>query len=77
MEGKQIEISIDEVISPSTFRVIPGHGMPILNNNPLSPIKLDFDRGNLILKFDIQFNTNLDEDKKQKLTAILDSIAED
>ena len=77
MENEQIEISIDEVINPDTFRVIPSKGMPILNNDPLSPIKLDFQRGNLILRFDIQFPADLDEAKKEKLTAILDAIAED
>ena len=55
IEGEQIEISIDQVISPGYFKVIPGKGMPILNNNPLGPIKKDYGRGNLILKFDIQF----------------------
>jgi DnaJ-class molecular chaperone len=53
MDNEQIEISIDEVINPDTFRLIYGKGMPILNDNPLSPIKQDFMRGNLILKFDI------------------------
>jgi len=57
IENEQIEISIDQVISPNFFKVIPGKGMPILNDNPLGPIKKDFKKGNLILKFDIQFPT--------------------
>ena len=65
LEHEQIEISIDEVINPDTFKVISGKGMPILNDDPLSPIKKDFARGNLILKFDIQFPMDLNEDKKQ------------
>lgn len=59
------------------MRIIPSKGMPILNDNPLSPIKQDYSKGNLILKFDIQFPQDLNEEKKQKLTAILDEIAED
>ena len=67
-----IEISVDCVITPETFKVIPGRGMPVLNNDPLGPIKLDFQRGNLIVKFDIQFPQCLSEDKKNKLIDILD-----
>jgi DnaJ-class molecular chaperone len=54
LEGEQIEISVEE-ITPDTFKVIQGKGMPILNNNPLGPIMKDYGTGNLILKFDIQF----------------------
>lgn len=76
IEGEQIEISVDQVISPGYFKVIPGKGMPILNNNPLGPIKRDFGRGNLILKFDIQFPKQLGEDKKAALIDVLDEIDE-
>jgi DnaJ-class molecular chaperone len=51
--------------------------MPILNNNPLGPIMKDYGRGNLILKFDIQFPQELDETKKNKLVALLDEIEEE
>jgi len=64
MMNDLLEIAIDGVISPDTFKIIPGRGMPILNHDPLSPIKLDFNRGNMIVKFDIQFPTNLNEEKK-------------
>ena len=42
IENEKIEISIDSVITPDTFKVIPGKGMPILNNDPLGPIKKDY-----------------------------------
>lgn len=45
--------------------------MPILNDNPLGPIKRDFARGNLIVKFDIEFPSQLSEEQKQELTDIL------
>ena len=76
IENQQIEISVDEVIGPDSFRVIPGQGMPILNNDPLGPIKRDYGRGNLILRFDIQFPTNLGEDRKNNLVQLLDDIDE-
>jgi DnaJ-class molecular chaperone len=50
--------------------------MPILNNNPLGPIKKDYGRGNLILKFDIQFPQQLGEDKKSALIDVLNEIDE-
>ena len=77
IENEQIEISIDEVIGPDSFRMIPGKGMPILNNDPLSPLKRDYAKGNLILKFDIQFPKNLSEDKKNQLSSVLDEIEEE
>ena len=46
--------------------------MPILNNDPLGPIKRNFQRGNLIIRFDIQFPTELSEKQRQELTQILD-----
>ena len=76
IEDEQIEMSIDHVINPDTFKVIKGKGMPILNNDPLGPIKRDYGKGNLILRFDVQFPTNLDEGKKCELTNLLDEIAE-
>jgi DnaJ homolog subfamily B member 13 len=74
MMNDLLEIAIDGVISPDYYKVIPGRGMPILNNDPLSPIKLDFNRGNMIVKFDIQFPTNLNEEKKAQLISVLDEI---
>ena len=73
LEGEQIEISVEE-INPDTFKIIQGKGMPILNDNPLGPIMKDYGRGNLILKFDIQFPQDLDEVKKNKLVELLDQI---
>lgn len=67
-----IEISVDSVITPQTEKIIKGKGMPIFNNDPLGPIKRNFERGNLIIKFDIEFPDTLSEDKRKQLTAILD-----
>lgn len=50
--------------------------MPILNDDPLGPIKRNFQRGKLIVKFDIQFPSELTEDQKIELTAIIDEAME-
>ena len=46
--------------------------MPILNSDPLGAIKRDYARGNLILRFDIEFPKTLNDDKKAALCEILD-----
>lgn len=75
IDGEQIEVSVDEVISPQTVKIIPQKGMPILNNDPLGPLKQNFQRGNLIVKFDIEFPKQLSEAEKQELTEILDECS--
>jgi DnaJ-class molecular chaperone len=76
LEGEEMEMCLDQVITPDTFRIIKFKGMPILNNDPLGPIKRDYGKGNLILRFDVQFPSDLNEDKKQQLTTLLDEIDE-
>ena len=72
IENELIELSIDEVISPETVKVIQGKGMPIYTADPLGPIKRDFGRGNLIVRFDIEFPEHMDADKKNTITGLLD-----
>ena len=53
IENETLEIALDEVIDQHSEKIILGKGMPIINENPLGPIKRDFNRGNLIVRFDI------------------------
>ena len=76
IEGEQKEITISQVINPDSYEIIQGHGMPVLNNDPLGPIKRNYARGNLILKFDIEFPKNLNDCKKSELCKILDEACE-
>jgi DnaJ-class molecular chaperone len=61
IDNEMIEVAVDEVISPQTSKTIPGKGMPILNDDPLGPIKKNYQRGDLIVKFDIAFPIQLNE----------------
>lgn len=36
--------------------------MPILNNDPLGPVKKSFERGDLLIKFDIDFPKYLSDE---------------
>jgi DnaJ-class molecular chaperone len=46
--------------------------MPILNDDPLGPIKRNFQRGKLIIKFDIEFPSTLSEKQRKDISALLD-----
>jgi DnaJ-class molecular chaperone len=74
IDNKMVEVSVDQVISPQTEKVLEGLGMPILNNDPLGPIKRNFAKGNLIIKFDIEFPSELSERQRLELTSILDEV---
>lgn len=74
IDNKMVEVSVDQVISPQTEKVLQGMGMPILNNDPLGPIKRNFAKGNLIIKFDIEFPSELSERQRVELTSILDEV---
>ena len=74
IDNKTVEVAVDEIINQSSQKVIAGMGMPILNNDPLGPIKRNFQRGNLIVKFDIQFPTELSEAQRNALSQILDEV---
>lgn len=39
LDNEQIKVSVDSVIGPQTVKIVDGKGMPILNNDPLGPIK--------------------------------------
>ena len=53
IENETLELALDEIINQHSEIVIPGKGMPVTNDNPLGPIKRDFQRGKLIVRFDI------------------------
>jgi DnaJ-class molecular chaperone len=74
IDNKMVEVSVDQVISPQTEKVLEGLGMPILNNDPLGPIKRNFAKGDLIIKFDIEFPSELSERQRLELTSILDEV---
>lgn len=58
-----MHLHFDEIISPQTRRVIAGKGMPIRGKAG--------QRGDLIVKFDIQFPEELPLEKKRRAVDIL------
>ena len=46
--------------------------MPIYNDDPLSPLMMDHDRGNFILTFQIEFPQSLSNAQKTTINSILE-----
>ena len=63
IDGRQIMIPINEIVTPGKTKVVSGEGMP-LSNDPTT-------RGDLVIEFSIQFPTSLNMQQKQSLKQIL------
>jgi len=63
LDGKKLRITPNEIITPTSRQVISGAGMP-------SP-KSSSEKGNLVVLFNITFPTNLSEDQRRNIAAIL------
>ena len=63
ISGKNIGIPINEIVSPTTTKVIHGGGLPL----PKNPDRI----GDLIISFDVQFPNHLSPDCKGALSNIL------
>ena len=55
LDGEIIKYRPDQIISPELKKVFYGKGMPIYNDDPLSPLMMNHARGNFILTFQIEF----------------------
>ncbi|GER26745.1 DnaJ homolog subfamily B member [Striga asiatica] len=64
--GGQINLSIDEVIYPGYEKTIPGQGMTISKQGK---------RGDLRLKFLVEFPTVLSDDQRSKVVSILEECS--
>jgi DnaJ-class molecular chaperone len=71
LDGRKLNISIDEVISPSTVKIVPGEGMPIFENE-MNVRDLNVKKGDLFIKFDIKFPEYIDPVKKVEITNLLE-----
>ena len=71
LDGRKLAISIDEIISPSTVKVVPKEGMPIFQNE-MNVRDLNIRKGDLYIKFDIKFPEYIDPAKKIEITSLLE-----
>jgi DnaJ-class molecular chaperone len=68
LDFRHLHVSLDQIITPKYVKRVEGEGMPI----PLDETKAEnynkaLQRGDLYIKFDIQFPTSLTEDQKQAI----------
>ncbi|EAR85350.2 DnaJ (Hsp40) family B protein (macronuclear) [Tetrahymena thermophila SB210] len=73
LDGRKLFVAIDQVISPSYVKKVNGEGMPIYNPQEY---KVEYfgqppNKGDLYIKFDIQFPAQIDDDKRAELEQIL------
>ncbi len=70
-------MSMDEVISPATIKLVAFEGMPIPDEDPLSTLKKTSKKGNLYVKFEIVFPKFIPEREKEQLAEILNKEEEE
>ena len=71
LDDRIITVSMDEIISPSSIKVVYGEGMPIYQKE-LSVRDLNIKKGNLYIKFDIKFPEYIHPEKKEEIIKLLD-----
>ena len=72
LDDRILNISINETISQETATVVRGEGMPILNlTDPLSSLEKNFNKGDLIVKYNVEFPKFLSASQKEKMKKVL------
>ena len=72
LDNRILSISVDEIISPSTVKIVYGEGMPIYQNE-INVRDLNIKKGDLYIKFDIKFPEYIDPVKKMEITNLLEN----
>ena len=73
LDERKLAISIDEIISPSTMKIVPGEGMPIYDNDLSKSRGSRIKKGDLYIKFNIIFPEFIDPSKKKRIINLLQS----
>lgn len=66
LDGKAMDVKVDEIISPSYVKILPGEGMP-MSKTPGA-------RGDLKIKFNIRFPKALSAEQQRGLQSILAGV---
>jgi DnaJ-class molecular chaperone len=73
LDGRTLNISVDEIISPQTVRVVEGEGMPIYDPEEEQDGVTWAKKGKMFMVFNIKFPKNMTEDKKAKIVHVLNT----
>ncbi len=71
LDGRKLAISIDEIISPNTVKIVKGEGMPIYDKDLSKSRGEGIKRGDLYIKFNIIFPEFIEEKKKKRIIELL------
>ncbi|EGR31575.1 hypothetical protein IMG5_106680 [Ichthyophthirius multifiliis] len=73
LDGRKLHIPIDQIVGPKTYKLIKGEGMTIYNSDEFKVENFNkpLQRGDLYIKFEIEFPTKIDENRRDELIEIL------
>jgi len=72
LDGRKIKISMDEIISPKSIKVVSGEGMPSCDmDRMIENYIYDGKKGDLYIKFNIKFPEYINGKKKDKIVKLL------
>lgn len=73
LDGRKVPITMDEIISPQTVKIVKGEGMPkYVKDKSVKNLTLN-EKGDLFIKFDISFPEFIDPIKKEEIIRLLSS----
>jgi len=74
LDDRKLIITMDEIISPQTIKVIKGEGMTIYDKeDPIKSLLFREKKGDLYLKFNIIFPKFIDPEKKEEIINLLEN----
>jgi DnaJ-class molecular chaperone len=70
-DGRTLNISVDEIITPQSVKVVEGEGMPVYDPEEEKISVSNASRGKLFIIFNIEFPVNITEERKSRIVAVL------
>ena len=71
LDNRKIAISMDEIIAPQTIKIVKNEGMPIYQKET-NVRDMRIKKGDLYIKFDIEFPEYIHPEKKEEIIKLLD-----
>ena len=72
LDNRKLAITMDEIISPQTQKVVKGEGMPIYTRE-IDVKDMKQKKGDLIIRFDIIFPEYIEPSKKEEIVSLLET----
>lgn len=73
LDGRKIHVSMDEIISPSSVKLVENEGMPVCEmDNKVESVVFEKKKGNLYLRFNIVFPVYINAKRKERIIDLLE-----